>query len=174
MKRAAIMTGLALLAATPAFAALKPGAKAPEFTAQAAMAGKTFNFTLSQALKKGPVVLFFYPKAFTSGCSMEANQFAEAMPEFRKAGATVIGMSADDIATLSRFSVEECKSNFPVASAPLGLIRAYDAELPLAKMSNRTSYVIASDGTIRFVHSDMKAQGHVAKILAAVRALKSR
>ena len=162
--------------ATPAHAALKPGAKAPDFVTTGAIAGKAFQLHLKRELRKGPVVLYFYPKAFTKGCTLEARAFSEASPQFRKAGARVIGMSADDLPTLKRFSVEECRNAFPVATATAAMIKAYDVSMPvvgkLKTMSNRTSYVIAPNGRIAFVHSDLDWSGHVAKTLAAVRALK--
>src|SRR5688572_25801641 len=98
----------ALATANPAAAELAKGAKAPAFATQGAEAGKAFAFNLNSALAKGPVVLYFYPKAFTQGCTLEANAFAEAMDDFHKAGATVIGMSADDLDTLKQFSTKEC------------------------------------------------------------------
>lgn len=164
----------AAISLTPlsAHAALKPGAKAPDFTTQAVIAGKPFIFSLAQALKKGPVVLYFYPKAFTSGCTVQAHQFSEASGEFAKAGATIIGISADDIATLGKFSVEECSNKFAVAVATPAIIKAYDASLPVVKLSNRTTYVISKAGQIVYTYSDMSANGHVAKSLEAVRALK--
>ena len=168
----------ALLAAaavtTAAFAELPQGAKAPTFTTKAALAGKEFGFSLSAALAKGPVVLYFYPKAFTSGCTLEANAFAEAMPKFKAAGASVIGMSNDDIATLQRFSREECRDAFPVGVASAKIMAAYDV-VPKgagkAAYASRTSYVIARDGRIVAVHSNADYRGHVDKTLAAVRAL---
>lgn len=160
---------------SPALAALTVGTKAPDFTTQAVLGGKTFNFTLSQALKKGPVVLYFYPKSFTSGCTVEAHQFAEATADFNKAGATVIGVAADDIATLSRFSVEECRNKFAVAVATPEMIKGYDAKMaPLLKISNRTSYVIGKNGQIAYSYSAMGAEKHVANTLAAVRTLQSK
>ena len=122
---------LAVVAAPAAMAALKTGAQAMDFTTQAALAGKPFSFTLNEALKDGPVVLYFYPKAFTSGCTIEANQFAEATPEFNRMGATVIGISADNIETLQKFSVEECRNKFAVAVGSKKVIKAYDANLPI-------------------------------------------
>ncbi len=172
---AAFALAAALLTATPATAALRVGAKAPDFVTSGALAGKPFQVHLKQQLRKGPVVLYFYPKAFTKGCTLEARAFSEAAGRFRKEGAQVIGMSADDIPTLRRFSVEECRNAFPVASASAATIRAYDVQMPLlgklATMSNRTSYVIARDGRIAFVHSDNDWSAHVAKTLAAAEAL---
>ena len=118
---------LGCVCATPAFAALKPGDKAPDFTAKATVGGDEFTFSLAIALKKGPVVLYFFPKAFTKGCTAEAHEFAEAAAPFKAAGATLIGMSADDIGTLHKFSTQECSSKFPVAADPdLKVIKAYD------------------------------------------------
>src|ERR1700733_7965498 len=139
--------------ATPSFAALKPGDAAPDFTAKAAVGGNEFSFSLADALKKGPVVLYFYPKAFTKSCTAEAHEFAEAADSFAKAGATRIGMSADNIGTLHEFSTKECSAKFPVAADPdLKVIRAYDAvmvRLPVVGgVSERVSYVIAPDGKV--------------------------
>ena len=117
------------------------------------------------------VVLYFYPKAFTQGCTLEANAFAEAMPEFREAGASVVGMSNDDIETLERFSKEECRDAFPVGVADPDLIAAYDVALGSSGLASRTSYVIAPDRRIVLVHSDSDYRSHVAKTLAAVREL---
>jgi peroxiredoxin len=175
--RKTLMGMIAVMAlASPASAALKPGARAPDFVTTGATAGKPFQLRLKRELRKGPVVLYFYPKAFTKGCTLEARAFSEAMPEFRKAGAQVIGLSADDLPTLKRFSVEECRNAFPVATATPATIKAYDVSMPvvgkLKTMSNRTSFVIAPNGRITFVHSDLEWSGHVGKTLAAVRALK--
>lgn len=164
-----------LLLAVPADAALPVGAKAPDFTARAALAGKDYDFTLSRALKKGPVVLYFYPKAFTKGCTIEANMFAEATPEFRKAGATVVGVSADDIATLKDFSRKECRDKFAVAGVSQQVIKDYDVAFAKApQLSDRTSYVIAPNGRVVYVHSDLNPNDHVKNTLAAVRELGIR
>lgn len=163
---------LAALSA-PAWAALPVGSKAPQFTTAGALGGKPFRLTLAEQLKSGPVVLYFFPKAFTQGCTLEARAFSEAIPEFRKLGAQVIGMSRDDLDTLKRFSVEECRSAFPVASASEATAKAYDVVLKQKpELTDRTSYVIDSNGRIVFVHSDMDWSEHVQKTLAAVRALK--
>jgi len=161
---------LAALVATAASAELPLGAKAPAFATQAALAGKAFGFNLKTALAKGPVVLYFYPKAFTQGCTLEANAFAEAMPQFKAAGATVIGLSADDIATLKDFSRKECRDAFPVGVATPQISKAYDVAMA-SGLTRRTSYVIARDGRIVAVHSNADYRDHVAKTLAAVRAL---
>ena len=159
--------------ATSAWAALKPGAKAPDFTTEASLGGKEFRFTLSDALKKGPVVLYFYPAAFTTGCTIEAHAFAEATERFAAMGATVIGVSHDDIATLDKFSVSECRSKFAVAADPdLRIIKAYDAKLPLVSYADRTSFVIVPDGTVSYVYSALDPDQHVSNTLAAVQAWK--
>lgn len=166
---AAALASLTL--AAPAQAELPVGTKAPTFSTRAAMAGEELGFSLAVALRRGPVVLYFYPKAFTSGCTLEANAFAEAMPQFKAAGASVIGMSNDDIETLQRFSKEECRDAFPVGVASERLISSYDVALGSSGLASRTSYVIAPDGRIAFVHSDSDYREHVSKTLAAVRAL---
>lgn len=161
-----------------ASATLPVGAKAPVFATQGARAGKDVPFDLRQALRKGPVVLYFYPKAFTQGCTLEAHAFAEATPEFAKYGATVIGMSADDLPTLRKFSTEECRDKFTVGVASPAIAKSYDVVLKRpgapAGMTDRTSYVIAQDGRIVFVHSDLDYRDHVTQTLAAVKALKKR
>ena len=166
---------VALTLAAPAAAALPVGSKAPNFVTRGALAGKPFQLNLKQQLRKGPVVLYFFPKAFTKGCTLEARAFSEANAEFRKAGARVIGMSADDLPTLKRFSVEECRNAFPVATATAATIKAYDVGMPvvgkITNMSNRTSYVIDRKGRITFVHSELNWSDHVKKTLAAVKAL---
>ncbi len=159
----------ALTLASPTMAALKPGAPAADFTTKAAKAGKAFDFSLSRQLKKGAVVLYFYPAAFTSGCTVEANQFAEATNEFASYGATVVGMSADSIDKLAKFSTSECRSKFAVASASSKTIAAYDAKLIFGK-SNRTSYLISPQGKVLAAYSDMDYRGHVPAMLKAAKA----
>jgi peroxiredoxin len=164
---------LAGVAASPAAAALPEGAKAPDFTTTGAVGGKAFKIHLADQLKKGPVVLYFFPKAFTQGCTLEAHAFSEASKDFKKAGARVIGMSADDLPTLQKFSVEACRSAFPVATATPDVIKAYDVSLKQKPgLTDRTSYVIGKDGKIAFVHSDLNWSEHVSKTLAAVQSLK--
>jgi peroxiredoxin len=175
MKRALGFALAACLAATPAWAALKVGATAPDFTAQASLGGKQFTFSLADALKKGPVVLYFYPAAFTKGCTIEAHDFAEATPKFKALGATVIGVSHDDIKTLDKFSVSECRSKFAVAADPDGkVIESYDTKMPVLPYANRTSYVIAPDRTVLMEYSAMSPDKHVAKTMAAVEAWRAK
>ena len=173
MRRFLIALAASALLASPAVAALKVGAKAPDFTTTGAVGGKEFKLHLAQQLKKGPVVIYFFPKAFTSGCTAEAHAFSEAVGDFKKAGAQVIGMSADDLKTLHDFSAKECRSAFPVATATPAIQKAYDvawAEHP--GLTTRTSYVIARNGKVAMVHDDLDFSQHVAKTLAAVKALK--
>ncbi len=170
---AAMALSAALLTTSlPASAALDRGASAPRFTTSAALAGRTFTFDLAAKLREGPVVLYFFPRAFTQGCTLEANAFAEAMDEFEAAGASVLGMSADDMATLQRFSREECRDAFPVGRATASIISGYDVAMGQSGMTSRTSYVIARDGRVVMVHSDMDYREHVSRTLAAVRALR--
>lgn len=163
----------AVLAATPATAALKVGYKAPDFTTTGAVGGKEFKIHLADQLKKGPIVLYFFPKAFTSGCTAEAHAFSESIGDFKKAGGQVIGMSADNLATLHDFSTKECRSAFPVATATPEIQKAYDvAWAAHPGITTRTSYVINKDGKIVMVHDDLDFSQHVAKTLAAVKTLK--
>jgi peroxiredoxin len=158
-------------------AELSTGRQAPNFVTQGALAGKSFNFDLKQALKKGPVVLYFYPKAFTEGCTLEAQAFADATPDFAAAGATVVGMSADDLPTLERFSTEHCRDKFAVAMASKKVISDYDVAFVMngkdTGVSSRTSYVIDTDGSIKLAYSAMDWREHVSRTLAEVRKLKA-
>lgn len=171
----AAMALVAMYLVAPVHAALKTGASAPEFAARASLGGKEFDFSLAEALKKGPVVLYFYPAAFTRGCTLEAHLFAEAMDDFADHGASVIGMSGDDIETLNRFSTSECRGKFPVASdADRKIMQAYDAVMPhRPEYANRISYVIAPDGRIILEHTSSDPHGHVEKTLEAVKKWKA-
>ena len=161
------------LAASPAAAALKVGDKAPDFTTTGAVGGKEFKIHLAEQIKKGPVVLYFFPKAFTSGCTAEAHAFSESIGDFKKAGAAVIGMSADDLKTLHDFSTKECRSAFPVATATPEIQKAYDvAWAAHPGITTRTSYVIGKNGKVAMVHDDLDFSQHVTKTLAAVKTLK--
>jgi len=158
--------------ATHASAALPVGSTAPQVTTPAVIAGKPFEFRLADALKKGPVVLYFFPAAFTGGCTIEAHNFSDATAEFAAQGATVIGLSHDPIDKLSRFSVTECRDKFAVGVASSAIISAYKVKIPVMSMSDRTSYVIAPDGKILLAYSAMSPNEHVSKSLAAVKAWK--
>lgn len=154
----------------PALAALKIGADAPDFTTEAALAGQATPFSLAQTLKSGPVVLYFYPKAFTSGCTIEAHNFAEATERFTALGATVVGISNDNIDTLKKFSVEACRNKFRVAADEgARILKAYDAGLFIKPdMADRISYVISPQGKVLYVYSSLSPDRHVENTLKAV------
>ncbi len=162
--------------ASPAFAALKVGAKAPEFSAPAYLAGEPFTFNLANALKKGPVVVYFFPAAHTSGCNVEAHLFSEAMDKFKAENATVIGVTAGNVDQLADFSkeTEHCGGKFPVAAdTGAKIAKEYDALLTMKPgWSNRTSYVIAPSGSIAYAYSALSPNDHVKEMLAAVKKLK--
>jgi thioredoxin-dependent peroxiredoxin len=165
---------LALLASSitlPSHAALKAGDAAPDFKAQASLGGAVFTYSLADALKKGPVVLYFYPAAFTTGCTMEAHDFAEAVDAYGALGATVIGVSHDDIDTLKKFSVSECRGKFAVAAdKDQSIMKSYDAVLAImTEYANRVSYVISPDGRIVYSYTALSPEKHVPNTLDALR-----
>jgi peroxiredoxin len=180
MKASLKLAALALVGAgtlaSPAFAALKEGASAPDFTAPAYLAGKAFTFNLVDALKKGPVVVYFFPAAHTSGCNLEAHLFSQAIDQFKALHATVIGVTAGNTDQLADFSreTEHCSGKFPVAAdAGAKIAREYDALLPMRPgWSDRTSYVIAPSGKIAHVYSNLKPNKHVQETLDAVKAIE--
>jgi peroxiredoxin Q/BCP len=157
--------------AAPAVAALKPGDLAPDFKAQASLAGKAFTFSLTEALKRGPVVLYFYPAAFTEGCTIEAHDFADAMDKYHALGATVIGVSHDKIDILNKFSVSECRSKFAVAAdEDQSIMKSYDAVLAIMpRYADRVSYVIAPNGRVLYAYTSLNPDQHVANTLGALR-----
>lgn len=177
--KVAVAFGL-FLAAIPlqGIAALKQGTKAPDFTLSAARGGEPFNLSLKQTLKKGPVILYFFPAAFTAGCTVEAHLFAEATTDFNKLGANVIGVTAGNIDRVAEFSKSECRDKFAVAADPGAKIASkYDTAIKGADgkmLSDRTSFVIAPNGTILLSYTDRKPQAHIEKTMAAVRAWKSK
>jgi peroxiredoxin Q/BCP len=162
--------------ASPSLAALKVGSKAPDFSAPAYLAGKPLTFKLADALKKGPVVIYFFPAAHTPGCNLEAHLFSEAIDQFKAQGATVIGVTAGNVDELADFSkeTEHCGGKFPVAADPGAKIaKQYDAILAQKpEWSDRTSYVISPSGSIAHVYSDLNPNKHVKETLDAVKALK--
>ena len=170
-----VTAALAGLLGSPAAAELKPGAVAPAFDTRASLGGKVFDFNIERALEKGPVVLYFYPAAFTAGCTLEAHDFAEHIGDYKKLGATVIGISGDAIEKLQKFSVSECRSKFAVGSdADHKISRAYDATLGIGPVmySDRTSYVIARNGKIVYAYRSLDPAKHVANTLHALEALR--
>ena len=172
MKHWVIAGVAAALISAPALAALPKGAKAPEFKADGYQGGQPIKFDLAQALKKGPVVLYFFPAAHTSGCNIEAHLFADSIDKFKAQGATVIGVTAGNLDQLSDFSkeTEHCSGKFPVAADPtLAIAKSYDATLALRPgWSDRTSYVIGPDGKILLSYSNLKPDEHVTQTLGAV------
>src|SRR3984957_18739102 len=192
MKKQLVLGLLAAFSATPALAALKPGDMAPDFTAQGSLGGTPFTFHLKDALAKGPVVIYFYPSAYTGGCDLEAHTFAELKDKFTAAGATIIGVSADDIQRLNSFSADSnyCAGKFPVASDPGGKIAAtYGLTFTLPRSGAkdvrgqeithgfipRTTFVIDKGGKIVAVFSSdadhISPAQHVEKALAIVKGL---
>lgn len=169
VRRALPMVALGACA-LPALADLPVGAAAPDFTAEAALGGKPFTFSLAQALHKGPVVVYFYPKAFTSGCTVEAHDFAEASDRYAALGASIIGLSNDTIDTLKEFSVKECRNRFPVgADAGAQIMKRYDAAMVLLpNTADRVSYVISPEGKILYVYSSLNPDHHVENTLHAL------
>lgn len=178
MKRLTLGLAIAALAVSPAFAALKQGAKAPDFTAKGYQAGKPITFSLAAARAKGPVVLYFFPAAETKGCNLEARLFAEATDQFKAQGATVIGVTSGNLDKLASFSAdtEKCSGKFPVAADPDAKIaKSFDATLAMRPgWSSRTSYVIAPNGTVIHAYENMAADGHVTETLGAVKAWKAK
>jgi peroxiredoxin len=179
--------------ASPAFAAISPGIAAPAFTTQASHDGKSFTLSLADALKKGPVIVYFFPSAYTGGCDIEAHAFATEAAKFAAAGATIIGVSADNIQRLNQFSADPsyCAGKFPVASDPEGKIaRQYDVKMEAAQAGakdvrgeaiehgfiSRVTFVIGQDGKVAAVFSSeadhLHPQDHVSKSLAVVQQLQ--
>lgn len=156
---------------TPARAALDIGDRAPDFTAEAARNGAVYRYSLADALKKGPVILYFFPAAYSEGCSVEAHYFAEAVPQFEALGATVVGVSGDDIGTLSKFSIQACQGKFPVAAdEKQTVMKSFDAVLKTRpEYANRVSYVVAPDGSIVFHYMSLNPTKHVEKMLGALK-----
>ena len=188
-----VLAGLVLcgVLAQPAFAALKHGDKAPEFTAPASLAGKEFKFSLKDALKKGPVVVYFYPAAFTGGCNLQAHTFSENSDKFSAAGASIIGVSLDKISTLNKFSADPqyCAGKIPVAADPDGKIaKSYDLQVREAKpgakdtrgeeiehgFAERTTFVVTPDGKVAATIGNVSPAENVTKSLEAVQQLKAR
>ena len=191
MKRLLLGTLLMSVAALPAMAALKEGDSAPRFTAQASLAGKTFQFSLKKALEKGPVVVYFYPSAYTGGCDIEAHTFAQDSEKFASAGATIIGVSLDSIQRLNDFSADPkyCAGKFPTASDVGGAIsKSYEVDVHAGHaglkdvrgveighgFADRTTFVISRDGKIVSVISQVAPAEHVAKALEMVRQMQTK
>jgi thioredoxin-dependent peroxiredoxin len=195
MRRAFAIIILAGLSAVPVFAALKTGDAAPDFSAPASLAGKEFSYSLKDALKKGPVVVYFYPSAYTGGCNIEAHTFSENAANFAAAGATVIGVSGDSIERLNAFSAdpEYCAGKIPVASDPDGSIaKSFDLKQSEARPGfkdtrgqeidhafiERTTFVVTPDlkiaATLSSTDDKISPAEHVEKSLAVVKELAAK
>jgi thioredoxin-dependent peroxiredoxin len=191
MRRLALACVLSGALVLPATAALKAGDAAPDFNAQASLAGKAFSFSLKDALKAGPVVVYFFPSAYTSGCNIQAHEFAVNHDRFRAAGATVVGVSLDDIGRLNTFSAdpEYCGGKVPVASDDGGRIaRSYDLRVSEARASvrdtrgeliehgfaERTTFVVTPDGRIAATVGGLSPEANVARALEVVQGLSPR
>ena len=161
------------LALPGAQAALDIGEPVPRFTAPAAVGGKAFRYSLAEGLAKGPVIVYFFPSADSNACSIEAHAFAEAIDQFTALGASVIGVSADSIEVLQKFSVHSCNSRFPVASDEARtVISGFDALMQTRPdFANRLSYVIAPDGKVAYYYQNLNPDRHVEKMLAALRSM---
>jgi peroxiredoxin Q/BCP len=171
MKKLLWALGLALSGSSSAWAALDVGERAPNFSIPAAIGGQVFTFSLQDSLAKGPVVLYFFPLAFSEGCSLEAHEFAEAIGKYQALGASVVGVSTDDIGTLSKFSTQVCQSKFPVASdESKKVVTSYDAVWKSRpEWANRISYVIAPDGSVVYNYINLNPERHVEKTLRALK-----
>lgn len=166
------LTAAALLNLANAHAALPTGSQAPDFKLQGALAGKQLTFSLQQALQKGPVVLYFFPAAFSKGCTIEAHAFAEATDDFKKLGATVVGVTAGNTDQVDEFSKLECRDKFTVTADPGAKVAAqYDTLMKMngKTLSDRTSYVIAPDGKILLSYTDRNPETHIQKTMEAVK-----
>ena len=175
---APLLAATALLGLTAAAnAALKPGDAAPLFTTDAAVGGKQMPLVLSDALRKGPVVLYFFPAAYTPGCQIEAHLFAEAADEFKAQHATVIGVTAGKTDQLEKFSTDTqyCSGKFAMAAdTDLKIATSYKSTMAERPLSDRTSYVIGKDHKIALVYSNQNPNDHVAQTMAAVKKLNGK
>lgn len=188
MKRFLLRSLVSAMCAAPAFAALPEGHPAPEFQTQASLDGKAFNYSLPDALKKGPVVVYFYPSAYTGGCNIQAHTFAVNHAKFAAAGASIIGVSLDSIERLNDYSADPnyCASKFPVASDADGKIaKAYDLSVREGipgktdsrgveinhGFTERTTFIVTPDGKIAATLSGLKPEENVTKALEFVQQL---
>lgn len=195
MKKLVLGIAVFAMVGLPVWAALKVGDKAPDFSAQASLAGKEFSFSLADAMKKGPVVVYFYPSAYTQGCDIEAHTFAENKDKFDAAGATIIGVSGDSIQRLDQFSADPnyCAGKFPVASdSDLKIAKSYDLTTTAGKPGmtdvrgvaidhdfiERETFVIGKDGKILATFSSkedkLSPAQHVEKSLEMVQHLSGK
>ncbi len=171
--------------ATPAFADLKPGTKAPDFTTDAYTAGTAHKFKLSDALKKGPVVMYFFPAAYTGGCNIETKMFSDAAEQYKAQKATLVGITAGNVDRIAEYSkdTQYCAGKFPLLADPGAKIaKQYEASreltapsaLATGAISTRTSYVLAPNGQVLHAYTESKPQEHVAQTLGAVKAYQDK
>jgi peroxiredoxin len=188
MKYSIVAALLAAALAQPALAALKAGEAAPDFSAEASLAGKAFNYSLADALKKGPVVVYFYPSAFTAGCNVQAHTFSERRSDFDAAGATIIGVSLDSITRLNAFSADPkyCAGKIAVASDADGtIVKSYQLKVETSTepfkdsrgvvvdhaFAERTTFIITPDHKIHAVIGGVSPTANVEAALKAVQGL---
>jgi peroxiredoxin Q/BCP len=190
MKRLLLICLTSTAICLPAWAALKDGDSAPDFTTQASLAGKEFKFSLKESLKKGPVVVYFYPSAYTQGCNLQAHTFSVNQEKFAAAGASIVGVSLDSIQRLNQFSAdpEYCAGKFPVASDASGSIaKSYDLNVKTIAglkdtkgnevdhgLAERTTFVVTPDGKIAATIGGMRPDENVMKALETVQHLKAK
>ena len=191
MNRFVLSCAVAGALAVPSWAALKPGESAPDFQAQASFAGKATPYSLKDALKKGPVIVYFYPSAYTSGCNVQAHEFAVKSDKFAAAGASIIGVSFDSIKRLNDFSAdpEYCNGKFPVASDADGRIaKSYDLKVQQGRagqkdtrgqdidhdFAERTTFIVTPDGKVYATVGGMSAKQNVDRTLEAVEAFAGK
>jgi peroxiredoxin Q/BCP len=173
MKNLVISSIAAVLLSAPALADLEVGDVAPDFEADGYLGGEAFSFDLAEALSEGPVVLYFFPAAFTAGCNIEAGLFAQSAADFEAAGATLIGVTAGNTDRLQEFSEAHCASAFPVVAAEGSVLADYEVRLLMRPgWSDRSSFVIDENATIVFTHSDMSPNEHVSETLQALHDLQ--
>ncbi len=188
---AGLLAALSVASATSAFAALKAGDKAPAFKAEASKAGKEFSYSLKDALKKGPVVVYFYPSAYTSGCNIQAHEFAENYDKFAAAGASIVGVSLDSIKRLNEFSADPayCAGKIAVASDADGRIaKDFDLQVKAGKgefkdtkgveidhdFAERTTFIVTPNGKVAATVGGMEPGENVEKALEEVRKLAGK
>jgi thioredoxin-dependent peroxiredoxin len=191
MKRLLLGVLLSAVTVLPAMAALKEGDAAPDFKTQASLAGKSFTFSLKDALKKGPVVVYFYPSVYTGGCNIQAHTFAENVDKFNAAGASIIGVSLDSIQRLNDFSADPqyCAGKIPVASDESGAIaKSYDLKVsgPMAGakdsrgieighgFTERTTFIVTPDGKVAATVGGMSPADNVNHALEVVQQLSAK
>lgn len=175
-KLIATALSLCLLSASAWADLLAVGSTAPQFNLPAAQAGEALRVDTKALIKQGPLVVYFYPAAYTSGCSIEAKMFADAMPRFQALGASVVGVSGDDIEKLKRFSVSHCMGKFPVAAdEDLKVASQYKAKTALFGLfANRVSYVLDQQGKIVAALTGLTPEGHVTESLKVIEKLVNK